>query len=145
MSMFRTVSFWKHEAKRDIWKHQTLKVCLRKTSTVGAGILTDARPRVQSGWLWLLATEFIICSIHWSLWTRLQNGKKKKSVHNVAVYRDPDANERQNESGKRSTWKHSRTLLTARSSSSELNRLSRSLMDTTKSVSWMRLVEAILL
>lgn len=38
-----------------------------------------------------------------------------------------------------------RSLLTARSSSSELNRLSRSLMDTTKSVSWMRLVEAILL
>lgn len=36
-----------------------------------------------------------------------------------------------------------RSVLTARSSSSELKRLSRSFMDTTKSVSWMRLVEAI--
>lgn len=36
-----------------------------------------------------------------------------------------------------------RSLLTARSSSSELKRLSKSFMDTTKSVSWMRLVEAI--
>ena len=35
-----------------------------------------------------------------------------------------------------------RSLLTARSSSSELKRLSRSLMDTTRSVSWIRLVEA---
>ncbi len=35
-----------------------------------------------------------------------------------------------------------RPLLTARSSSSELKRLSRSLMDTTRSVSWIRLVEA---
>lgn len=52
-----------------------LKICLRKK---GEGTLTDARHGVQSRWLWLLATEFIICSIHWSFCTRLQSEKKKK-------------------------------------------------------------------
>lgn len=43
------------------------KNLLKEDKHGGEGaILTDARHGIQSGWLWLLATEFIICSIHWS-------------------------------------------------------------------------------
>lgn len=114
--------------------------CLRKPEPLG-GILTDAGHRVQRGWLCLLAAEFIICSIYWSFWTRLW---AKKGCQ-VIILLSQTSTYCSKESGKRNMWSFGscRSLLTARSSSSELKRLSRSFIDTTKSVSWMRLVEAI--
>lgn len=71
-------------------------------------------------------------------------GQKKKGCQ-VIILLSQTSTYCTKESGRRNMWNFGScmSLLTARSSSSELKRLSRSFMDTTKSVSWMRLVEAI--
>lgn len=103
-------------------------------------ILTNAGYRVQRGWLWFLAAKFFICSIYRPSGTRLLTKGEK-------IILEPQ-DQRQNtfqthcsfHKNKKVTNKEN-VSRTPSSSSSELKRLSRSLMETTRSVSWIRLVE----